>query len=116
MSQQIQQSLWGRMLARKPAPAKRHAPVKPAVSMPTHRPLTVRDKLWTVDGQGQRVYVALAVEGIAGRWAGREWQHCGERDGLLMARWPERDDPMAPLCWHSLAGELVSIVEGGQAA
>lgn len=112
--QQQGRSLWGRMLGRAPSAAAK--PVRPLAVLPTHRPLTVRDKLWTVDGQGQRVYVPLTVDGLTGRWAGREWQHCGEREGVLIVRWADRDNGAASLHWASLASELVSIVEGGTAA
>lgn len=113
-AQQSGRTLWGRLL-RAPAatPAK---PVKPVASVPTaRRSLTAKDALWTVDTQGRRVYVPLAVEGVPGRWAGREWQHCGSTDRVMLVAWAERDNAMADQHGCALADGAVRIIEGGQA-
>ena len=106
-------TLWGRLLRRAPSRGERKAP--PVVSAPTRRALTVTDALWTVDTtNGRRVYVPLVVVGVAGTWAGREWLHCGATEGVLLARWVDRDYLGAPLRWQPLAGGAVMVIEGGQ--
>lgn len=115
--QQVQGSLWGRLTARKPALAKRSAAVSKTVAvMPTHRALTAKDALYTVDGQGRRVYVPLTVANAPGgtKWAGRCWCHCGEMDGVLLVAWGERDDVRAVMRWRTLAEGDVRVIVGGQ--
>lgn len=110
-----QRSLWGGLL-RRSGHSRHERKAPPVASAPTHRPLTAKDALWTVDTQGQRVYVPLVLGGEAtGRYAGREWQHCGERDGVLLVVWHERYNPRAPLYWRPLTDGGVCVIEGGQA-
>ena len=111
--QQVQgRSLWGRLVR---GQSRRERAAAPVASVPTHRPLTTRDVLWALDSQtARRVYLPLSVDGVPGRWAGREWHHCGEADGVLLVRWNERDNPMAVQHPRMLADGAVCVIEGGQ--
>lgn len=66
------------------------------------RPLSAKDRLYTLDAQtGARQYVPLTMDGAT--WAGRSWCHCGDMDGVLLVAWDQRNDVWAPLRWRVIA-------------